>query len=75
MKLMNILKVNNGEKEIISSFFNHVFSQSEGPAEGAILQKLTFELTDQINDNSITGFKLIYDNHDRLSLTGVSRKY
>jgi putative acetyltransferase len=64
MKLMNILNVNDGEKETISSFFNHVFSQSEGPAEGAILQKLTFELTDQINDNSITGFKSINDNHE-----------
>ena len=59
MKLMNILKVNNGEKETISSFFNHVFSVSEGPAEGAILEKLTFQLTEQINDHSITGLKSI----------------
>jgi putative acetyltransferase len=72
MKLMNI-KVNNDEKDIISSFFNHVFSVSEGPAEGAILEKLTFQLTEQINDHSITGLKSINDDHEVMGCIFLSK--
>ena len=56
---MHIEFIQRQEREEVSKFYYNVFSQSGGEEEGNILKSLTYELTDQISDNYITGLKIV----------------